>query len=207
MIDSNLRKYFQNIFDNAGKILAKFNISPNLITITAFVVGLFCMFSVINKHLYIALALLWISGLLDVLDGTVARLLNKSTYAGMYLDLILDRMVEAAVIFGFAIAFPQFYLAYIGFLIFALFNFTTFIVAGAIIPNKSSKGMHYDSGMIERTEAFIAFSLMMIFPAYIFYILLVFNTLMLITGLIRFFKVIGFISQNIDNQKEETVTD
>jgi phosphatidylglycerophosphate synthase len=201
MIDSNLRKYFQNIFDGAGKILAKSNISPNLITVTAFIVGLFCMFSIINKHLYIALALLWISGLLDVLDGTVARLLNKSTYAGMYLDLILDRMVEAAVIFGFAIAFPQFYLVYIGFLIFALFNFTTFIVAGAILPNKSSKGMHYDSGMIERTEAFIAFSLMMVFPAYIFYILFVFNTLMLITGLIRFFKVIGYISQNIDNQQ------
>lgn len=202
MIDSNLRKYCQKSFDCLGLILTKLNISPNAITITAFLVGLLCMGAIITGNLYIALALLWVSGLLDVLDGTVARLLNKSTYAGMYLDLILDRMVEAAVIFGFAVAFPQHYLVYIGFLIFALFNFTTFIVAGAILPNKSTKGMHYDSGIIERTEAFIAFSLMMLFPAYIFQILFVFNSLMFITGVIRFIKVIKYISQNVDNKKE-----
>lgn len=205
MIDSNLRSPFQNFFDSAGLIAIKAGISPNVITLNAFLIGIACMAAIITRQFYLAIALLWLSGFLDVLDGTVARLQKRTSYAGMYMDLTLDRMVEAAVIFGFAVAIPEFNLSYMAFLIFALFNFTTFLVAGSVLPNKGTKGIHYDTGIIERTEAFIAFTLMMIFRENIFYILFVFNSLMLLTGLLRFFRVMDYISKNVDNGDKQPV--
>ena len=199
MIDSNLRKYFQGGFNSLAFIFIKLNLSPNTITITAFILGIICCLLIVSKYLIAALAVLWLSGFMDVMDGTIARIQNKSTIIGMYLDLILDRMVESVVILGFVIAFPEYFISYTFFFIFALFNFTTFTVAAAVLKNQGPKGVHYDSGIIERTEAFIAFSLMMIFPDFIPVTLTVFNILMFVTGVIRFKKVINYISNNVDN--------
>jgi phosphatidylglycerophosphate synthase len=136
--------------------------------------------------------LLWISGLLDVLDGSVARLTGKSSASGAYMDLIFDRMVEAFIILGFTILAPANYIAYILFYISVIFNFTTFIVAGALFKNDSKKSMHYDTGIAERTETFIVFSLMLIFKNHITVILMVFNAIIFLTGIIRFYKVIKY---------------
>lgn len=77
--------------------------------------------------------------MLDVLDGTVARLTGCSTKIGAYVDLIFDRMVEASVIMGFYFLLPQYALAYLLFFVSVLFNFTTFIVAGTILKIKVKK--------------------------------------------------------------------
>lgn len=52
--------------------------------------------------------------------------------------------------------------------------------------------MHYDVGIAERTETFIVFTLMMIFSKYSFYILMVFNIIIFITGLLCFIKVLRY---------------
>ncbi len=190
MIDSKARHIFQPAFDRIGKGLVSMKISPNQITIVAFVLGLCVGPAVILNKLGIALMLLWISGFLDVLDGSVARLTGKSSKAGAFMDLIMDRMVEASLIIGFAISFPQYSFMYILFLTMVIFNFSTFMAAGALYQNTGNKSMHYDVGLIERTETFIFFSLMLIIPYYTNWILMVLNILILYTGLIRFNRFI-----------------
>ncbi|MEK6265291.1 MAG: CDP-alcohol phosphatidyltransferase family protein [Clostridium sp.] len=190
MIDTRLRGRFEPMFNFMARILVRFKIKPNVITIVAFVIGLFsAIFISFNKPI-VALILLWVSGLLDALDGSVARLTGKSSASGAYMDLIFDRMVEAFIILGFAILAPMNYIAYILFYISVIFNFTTFIVAGALFKNNSKKSMHYDTGIAERTETFIVFSLMLIFKNHINIILMVFNAIIFLTGIIRFYKVI-----------------
>lgn len=192
MIDTRWRGRFEPMFNFLARILIGFKIKPNTITIAAFAIGLFsAIFIGFNKPI-VALVLLWISGLLDVLDGGVARLTGKASAGGAYMDLIFDRMVEAFIIFGFAILAPANYLAYILFYISVIFNFTTFMVAGALFKNVSGKSMHYDTGIAERTETFIIFSLMLIFTNYITVILMVFNAIIFLTGIIRFHKVIKY---------------
>lgn len=191
MIDSKFHAVIQPVISFLAKGLVRLRIKANTVTLGGFLFGILSAVFIALQKPYLALILLWVSGLLDVLDGSVARLTGTSSSRGAYLDLILDRMVEAGVILGFTAAFPQFYLAYILFLVSVLFNFTTFIVAGALFTNTGSKSMHFDPGIAERTETFLVFSIMMLLPKSIFIVLLVFSGIIFITGIIRFVKIMG----------------
>ncbi|BEP29813.1 CDP-alcohol phosphatidyltransferase family protein [Helicovermis profundi] len=190
MLDTKARKYFQPFFNTIAKVFIRLKISANKITILAFITGVSVGIAIYFDQRMLSVALLWVSGLLDAIDGSLARITNTSSKLGAYMDLIMDRMVEAAVILGFAIRFPNHYISYILFLILVIFNFSTFMVAGALFQNEGEKSMHYDSGLAERTETFIVFTLMIIFSNYIFYVLNVFNLLILFTGIMRFYFIV-----------------
>ncbi len=190
MIDSRWRSKFQPLFDNMGNKLAVLNITPQTITWGAFALGILASILVTQGWMLLSIFLLWLSGLLDVLDGTVARLTKNSTKGGAYMDLILDRMVEAVYVLAFAYKFPQANYAFLFFYIAVIFNFTTFIVAGGLFQNTGVKSIHYDVGIAERTETFIVFTLMALLTNYVFPILMVFNAIIFMTGIIRFKRVL-----------------
>ncbi len=190
MIDSTSRKYVQSGFDGFAKVTRLSKIHPNHITVLGFVVGIGASVAISYGAVLIGLVLLWVSGGLDVLDGTVARLTNRSSTLGAFLDLVFDRVVEGLLILAFYIYMPENAIAYFIFYIGAMFNFSTFMLAGNLFKNEGKKSMHYDSGLVERTEAFIAFSLMMIFSQWSFWILMLFNVLMIMTGIKRMGKII-----------------
>ncbi len=196
MIDTRVRKYTQSTFDNAAKFLKLINLHPNTVTVFALILGVVSFVFLCFSKPIIALAFLWLSGLFDVLDGTVARLTNKKSNIGAYLDLVFDRTVECLIIIGFYIFKPEFTLSYFIFLSGMIFNFSTFMLAGSLFKNNSNKSMHYDIGLVERTESFIVFSLMMIFPSYIFIFINIFNALMILTGIIRMTRIILFETRN-----------
>ncbi len=189
MLDSNARKYIQKSMNAIATYSGLVRLHPNVITTMAFVVGLVCAFTIYRGYTIAAFVLLWVSGALDVLDGTVARLTNKSSKFGAYLDMIFDRMVEAAIILGFYLLAPQHALTYLLFFVVVLFNFTTFMLAGNLFVNTSVKSMHYDFGLAERTETFIFFSLSILFPPYIVIILNIFNALTFVTGVVRIVRI------------------
>ena len=56
--------------------------------------------SIYPSYLAIAVVLLLASGYCDALDGTLARLHDKTSVAGGFLDSLLDRYVDAAVYCG-----------------------------------------------------------------------------------------------------------
>lgn len=190
MLDTKYRKAIQPAVDLPAKLLCKTRIRPNHITSLALVTGIVSSIFIGFSFFITGLVLLWISGFLDVLDGTMARLKGQSSKEGAYMDLIFDRMVEAAVMLGLYFALPQYGVWYLLFLISALFNFTTFTVAGALYKNEGKKSMHYDVGLIERTEAFIGFSLVLIFPSFTWLVLLVLDGLIFLTGIARFYRIL-----------------
>lgn len=192
MIDTKLRKNVQPAFDLIAKGFIKVKLTPNMITGIAFIVGIVSAVLIGLGCMVPAFVMLWLSGLLDVLDGTVARITGRSSPIGAYMDLILDRMVEAAIVLGFYFAYPEHALMYLLFFVAVLFNFTTFLVAGSLFNNNGKKSMHYDVGIAERTETFITFSLMMFFTPAVYEILLVFNVIVFMTGIIRFYRVVQF---------------
>ncbi|MBV1756251.1 MAG: CDP-alcohol phosphatidyltransferase family protein [Dethiosulfatibacter sp.] len=189
MIDTKIRPLVQTLFNDMGRWLVKTKIQPNQISIGAFVAGLFSAGFIAFGQVFSAIALLWVSGLLDVLDGTVARLSGKASRYGAYMDLIFDRLVESSFVFGFAIWHNQHHWVFYLFFIGVIFNFSTFMVAGALFQNKSDKSIYYDFGLVERTETFITFTLMALFAQVAVYILMVFNLLMFLTGIVRFYRI------------------
>lgn len=193
MLDTKARKYIQPSMNRIGKHMMRWKLGPMQLTIGAFTIGCLAALMAAFEQSLLACFLLWGSGLLDVLDGTVARLSEKATKTGAYMDLILDRMVEAAMILGFYYAHPEHSLAYLLFLTAVIFNFTTFILAGTLFENAGEKSMYYDFGLAERTETFIVFTVMLFMSSHISLILNAFNVLIFITGFYRFYKVVRYM--------------
>ncbi|SMP66361.1 CDP-alcohol phosphatidyltransferase family protein [Anoxynatronum buryatiense] len=201
MIDTRLHHRVQPLFDQTGKNLCRAGFTPVQITLAACVTGLAAGFFISRQWMMMALVLLWLSGIMDVLDGTVARLSGRVSATGALMDLILDRMVEAAVILGFYAVAPEHALAHLLFFVGVIFNFSTFLAAGALFPNRGGKSMHYDPGILERTETFLLFTGMILWPAGQFGLLMVFNALMFVTGILRFYRLIR--QEQISSKSDE----
>jgi phosphatidylglycerophosphate synthase len=204
MIDTKLRRFFQPMFTIMAKPFVLLGIPPDFITLLAFLCGVLASLCIAFGSIPVALGLLWVSGLLDILDGTVARLSGKSSRIGAFLDLIFDRMVESLVILGFFFLLPEHALAYLVFFIAVIFNFSTFIVAGALFTNTGNKSMHYDFGLAERTETFLVFTLMLVLPAYVPIVLMVFNGIIFLTGMIRFARILRYGNRGVGVGKEKS---
>lgn len=189
MIETHLRPTLQPFFDFLAACIAPYA-APNTITAIALLFGLGAAGAIATNHLFAGIIFVLLSGLCDILDGSVARITQSSSARGAYIDLISDRMVEAAIIVGFMIQYPQYHVAYVTFFIAVLLHFSTFIAAGALFKNTSNKSMHYDRSIVERAEAFVVFLLMLVFPQYLFPMLCAFNAVVFLSGVSRFVRVI-----------------
>lgn len=79
---------------------------PNIISIISLIFGIIsCYFFYNNKLLNGAISL-FVSIIFDLIDGEVARLKNKETSFGKYLDPIIDKTVEFLVYFGLSKIYP-----------------------------------------------------------------------------------------------------
>jgi len=86
-----------------SKILLKTGITPNQISVLSFVVGLAgASFFFVGEYFYLILGgiLIHIHSIVDGCDGEVARLKLRPTKYGGWLDSVLDRYVDAAIILG-----------------------------------------------------------------------------------------------------------
>ncbi len=189
MLDKHMRPVLQPCFDGLGSFLAHVAVTANQATLCALITGIASAFCLAVGYPWVAVSFLWMSGLCDVLDGTIARLTNTSHSFGAYFDLIVDRMVESAIILAFAWRYPEHYMTYLLFLVALLFHFSTFVVAGAVFKNTGPKSIHDEKSIVERAEAFIVFTLMILYPDAIFPLLMAFTLIVLLSGFTRFNRV------------------
>lgn len=183
MIDTYLRSPYQKLLvDPIAKKLSKLN--PNLITLIACLTGLSIIPLLYFHHTALALLCLISSGYLDTLDGTLARL-NTPSNQGAALDLISDRIVEMAIIFGLFAYAESRALPCLLMLSSILICITSFLVVGIFSENTSEKSFYYSPGLIERTEAFILFGTMIALPTLFLPLALTFATLVFATAGLR----------------------
>jgi phosphatidylglycerophosphate synthase len=142
---------------------------------------------VFNETL-IACALLLVSGYLDALDGTVARLKPKNTRVGSMLDIVGDRIVEFSVILGLYLIDPiDRGITSILMLSSILICVTSFVIVN-MLSRGTRKAAHYSPGLIERFEAFAFFFAMILFPE-------AFNTLGTILSILIFFTALVRVAE------------
>jgi archaetidylinositol phosphate synthase len=161
MLDTNARKYIQPILDVIAKGCQRIGISANMLTIIGMLVGVAAAGLVAAEYFVAGFVALWLSGLIDAADGTLARL-SRPSPLGAILDITFDRVVEIAMIAALAIRFAE---ARLELLILAgmiAIAMSLFLSIAAAIANTSIKSFHYAPGLGERTEAFICFSLMIL---------------------------------------------
>ena len=111
------------------------------------------------------LIFLWLSGLLDAVDGDMARRSGRSSVRGAQMDIISDRLVELSIVWGLALRRPDCLLPLLGLVSAILISMTVFLTTGMLTPKKGKKSFYYQAGLMERTEGFLAFTAMMLFPS------------------------------------------
>ena len=129
----------------------------------------------------IATAVLWISGLLDAVDGAIARKTGTSSSWGALMDITFDRIVELSVIISLAVLYPQARLVLIMLTGSIIISMTVFLTVGALSKNTKNKAFYYQAGLAERTEGFIMSSFMILFSKYIIAITIIYFSLILFT--------------------------
>ncbi len=161
MLDTHARSLVKPLLDAIARACHRAGISANTLTVTAMLTGLVAALLVVNGQALAGFGVLWLSGLLDAADGTLARLTQPSQM-GAILDITFDRVVEVSVIVALAWRFPEarFELVILaGIIAIAM---SLFLSIGAAVANRSVKSFHYAPGLGERTEAFICLSLMIL---------------------------------------------
>ena len=161
MLDTHARKYIQPFLDRVARACVRIGISANALTMIGMLVGVTAALLVAAGQGMAGFVVLWLSGLIDAADGTLARL-TKSSPLGAILDITFDRVVEVAMIVALAWRFPdaRFELVILaGIIAIAM---SLFLSIGAAVANQSVKSFHYAPGLGERTEAIVCLSLMLL---------------------------------------------
>ena len=184
MLDTHARKYVQPLIYQVAKLFMKYNFSANQVTFIAFLLGISTGVFAYYGLGVVGVVVMWISGLLDAVDGTIARE-KGSTPFGTILDITFDRLVEIAVIVGLALRFPGEQFEFLLLTCSIIFSMTVFLTTGMMAEKRGQKSFYYQAGVAERTEGFIFFSLMLLFPGYLNIIILVFFILIVFTAMQR----------------------
>ncbi len=82
----------------AVKLLSRTSISPNYITWLGFVITLGAAGLIMTGHLLAAGLTVIVAGFFDILDGFLARHINRATRFGAFFDSTMDRLSEAALL-------------------------------------------------------------------------------------------------------------
>jgi len=150
------RHHFANLSLKIGTIFSRFGLSPNQWTMVSIIPALIALYYLINSEFLLAALFFLLSAFLDLVDGSVARVMGKVTKRGAYLDTVVDRYVEALIVLGLVfIALPDFYIpaaAWI-FIYFLGSMMTTYVKSAA--KEKELVEKEIKGGILERAERLV----------------------------------------------------
>jgi archaetidylinositol phosphate synthase len=185
MLDTHARKWVQPVINYTAKRLLNWGVTPNQVTWTAFIIGLITGAFIFFELPIAAAILLWISGYLDAVDGSMARIQQQSSAWGTLMDITFDRIVELSVIIGLAALYPESRFLLLLLTASIVFSMTVFLTVGALTEKKGMKSFYYQAGLAERTEGFILFTLMILLSQWLLWITAIFLAVEIFTGLQR----------------------
>lgn len=189
MLDTYGRKFVQPSIEITAKCLLKLRFTPNSVTYIAFIIGISSSLFAYYNLTIIALLVLWLSGYLDAVDGTMARILKCKSPWGTVLDITFDRIVEYSIIFILSLKYSSARISLIVLTGSILLSMTIFLTVGALAENNGVKSFYYQAGLAERSEGFIFFSLMIIFQNnYLIPLSYIFSAIIIFTALQRFLE-------------------
>ncbi len=189
MIDKYLRPVKDKLLFPGAKIIADY-LSPNQISIIAFIFGLLSCLMIFFNHLQIALVFWLLNRITDGLDGTVARISNRQSDWGGYLDIMLDFIIYALIPISLTFVLYKgipIYLSLSVMLGVFYINSASWMYLSAVQEKRAVKSEKNDltsvsmpTGLIEGTETIFLYTLFFLFPEYLLILFLIVSGLTLI---------------------------
>lgn len=195
MIESYLRPAFQRILIDpvVGQIQRHTRWTPMGLTYVAGLLGVLSAVALWFGDSDIAVLLLLLSGYMDAVDGTLARKKEISSSKGAVLDIVMDRIVEFAIMLSlFSVAPETRGYPILWMLGSTLLCVTSFLVVGVFSENRGDKSFHYSAGLMERAEAFLFFVIMILRPEWFVFLAWLYSALVLLTAVIRVYQFLNY---------------
>jgi CDP-diacylglycerol--glycerol-3-phosphate 3-phosphatidyltransferase len=164
LISNLLRKRAQAILDVLARGLGALGLTPNAVTIIGFL--MMCGIGAVLATGNFALGGILIVGaaIFDALDGSLARLTNRVTKFGAFLDSTTDRFAEGALFFGILYAYLQRGMTFVVYLVFfALFGS---LMVSYTRARAEGIGVECKEGMLTRFERIALLVLGLILTAF-----------------------------------------
>ena len=166
MLDTYGQRLLQPLLGAIARHCHQRGIKANTLTLSGLLAGIIAAALIAIGCPVVGVTVLWLSGLLDAADGTLARLTRPSAL-GAVLDITSDRIVEVAVIVALAWRYPEARFVLLLLTATIVVAISLFLAIGAALANHSVKSFHYAPGLAERTEGFIGLSLMSLDDAHL----------------------------------------
>ncbi|MBD3367675.1 MAG: CDP-alcohol phosphatidyltransferase family protein [Candidatus Eisenbacteria bacterium] len=90
----------RSVLDPVARFAADVGVTPAGLTLAGLALSGLAGFSIAHGRFPVAGVLLVLAGVCDMLDGAVARLSNRTSDEGAFLDSTVDRYAEAVVLLG-----------------------------------------------------------------------------------------------------------
>ena len=147
------KAHLHRLFDPVARLLLHLGARPNHLTVLGLGVSVAAAYVFAAGQLRAGAALLAVAGLFDFFDGAVARLAGSDSDYGAFLDSVVDRYSDVAVLLGVLVYYQQ-----RGDTAGAVLTMAT--LAGTVMTSYTkaraqSIGVRCDIGMIERPERLI----------------------------------------------------
>ena len=192
MLDRWSLKIIATPLQKIALVLHKKGISDNQVTISGFVIGLMVIPLLALEYYWLAAVVITFNRICDGIDGALARA-SKPTDEGAYLDIVLDFIFYAAVVFGFALANPEQNALAAALLLFSFMGTGSSFLAFAIMAERRSiasmqypnKGFYYLGGLAEGTETIMLLLACCLFPDYFVWRAWLFSGICWLTTLTR----------------------
>ncbi len=103
-----VRGIFRGLVLLIARPFARAGVRPDSITYTSLLFALIAFISLpLTQFQQLFGILVFITGLLDGVDGAVARMNDSATKAGGLTDSVIDKVAESLILAGIALAFPN----------------------------------------------------------------------------------------------------
>lgn len=100
MLSEAARKYSRVFLEPMARFISATGVSPNVITVIGFLLMVGVAAVLAWGHLLLGGILITAVALFDAVDGTLARMMGRTSRFGAFLDSTLDRFSEAVIFLG-----------------------------------------------------------------------------------------------------------
>lgn len=192
MFDARIRPVIDPFLNAQGRVLARFGVTANQVTLAGLVFGLLCALLIACGQTMLALVPLALSRLADGLDGAVARATTPSGFGG-YFDLFCDFIFYGAVPLAFVILSPEANAVAGAFLLLSFYVNGASFLGYAVLAERhemktdshGSKTIYFTGGLLEGAETIGFFALLCLWPAGFVPLAWIFGALCLFTAVSR----------------------
>lgn len=152
------RQKFGRLSIKIGIAFSKIPLSANQWTIVSLLPAIAALYFLTQNDFLTAGSFFILASFLDMVDGAVARVTRTVSRFGAYLDTIVDRYIEAIIVFGLLfVGLPGLYLPAYAWIFLYLFGsmMTTYAKAAAKEKEIIPEGKELKGGLLERAERLI----------------------------------------------------